>query len=51
MDNKTLNGVKCIVTSCFYNKGGNKCMADQILVEPKNAQTSDDTDCSTFRPK
>jgi hypothetical protein len=48
--NKPLEGVKCIVTTCAYNKDGNKCTAESILVEPKHAHTSDDTDCSTFKP-
>ena len=47
---KPLDGVKCIVSSCSYNKDGNKCTASSILVEPKNANTSEDTDCSTFKP-
>lgn len=51
MENKEkLDGVNCIVTSCVYNQEGKDCTAKSILVEPKNANTSDDTDCSTFRP-
>lgn len=48
--NRELAGVKCVVDSCEYNKDGSKCVAKEILVEPKNAKSSDDTDCSTFRP-
>ena len=47
---RTLAGVKCVVNSCTYNKEGRECTAKEILVEPKNAKSSDDTDCSTFRP-
>lgn len=47
---EALDGVKCVVQSCVYNKEGRECTAKSILVEPKNANTSDDTDCSTFRP-
>ncbi len=51
MENKqTLEGVKCIVNSCQYHQEGNRCSAKSILVEPKNAKSSDDTDCSTFKP-
>lgn len=46
---RALDGVKCVVSSCEYNKDGSKCTASSILVEPKNAKSSDDTDCSTFR--
>ncbi len=49
-NNQTLNGVKCVATNCEYNKDGEKCTAKSILVEPKSARTSDDTDCSTFKP-
>ena len=42
-NNEALDGVKC-------NKAGKECTAKSILVEPKNADSSDDTDCSTFRP-
>ena len=48
--NKPLDRVKCIVSSCEYNKDGNKCTANSILVEPKHANSSEQTDCSTFRP-
>lgn len=50
MENRTLEGVKCVVDSCEYNKDGSMCVAKSILVEPKNAKSSDDTDCSTYRP-
>ncbi len=48
--NEPLEGVKCLVNTCTYNKDGRECVANAILVEPKNATSSNQTDCSTFKP-
>lgn len=44
--------VKCSVDSCNYWKD-NYCHAKSLKVDPmenRNAHTSDDTCCTTFRP-
>lgn len=44
--------IKCSVDSCHYWKS-NCCNADAVEVNPmsgKNANTSDDTCCKTFKP-
>lgn len=45
--------VKCGVDSCHFWKS-NLCHADNLEVNPRgngNARTSDETLCTTFRPK
>lgn len=42
--------IKCQVNTCKYYMAGDYCSADQILVEPKNAINSQETDCATFIP-
>ncbi len=45
--------VLCEVTNCAYWAQGNKCDADKIYVisnEGKEASTSQETDCKTFKP-
>lgn len=44
-------GIKCIVNTCHYYMQGDHCTAQQIEVQPKNASTSNETDCATFRPE
>ncbi len=46
-----LNGVKCVVNTCYYYGEGDCCMASQIEIQPRNARNSHETDCSTFTPK
>lgn len=48
---QSLDGVRCVVDSCYYWGNGDNCMASQIEIEPRNAGNSEDTDCSTFAPK
>ena len=43
-----LSGVKCVVTTCEYNATGNRCVAEAIQIEPKQAHGSKETDCATF---
>ncbi|HZJ76510.1 MAG TPA: DUF1540 domain-containing protein [Oscillospiraceae bacterium] len=44
-------GIKCVVDTCHYYGSGNCCMAEKIQVEPRNAESSEETGCSTFRLK
>ncbi len=48
---KPNEGIKCIVNTCEYYMTGDHCTAEKIVVEPRNASASDDTDCATFAPK
>lgn len=45
-----IEGVKCLVNTCHYHNEGNKCGAGKIEITPKNASTSEETDCNTFIP-
>ncbi|OLS02807.1 DUF1540 domain-containing protein [Tissierella creatinophila] len=51
MHNKdeVIEGVKCIVNNCHYNSEGNKCVAGKIEIAPRNANSSEETDCNTFK--
>lgn len=44
-------GIKCVVNTCHYYMSGDHCSAQQIEVQPKNANTSHETDCATFTPE
>jgi len=44
-------GVKCVVNTCYYYMAGDKCSAEMIEVQPRNASSSDETDCATFIPQ
>lgn len=46
---ETIEGVKCVVSNCHYHSEGNKCSANKIEIAPKNASTSEETDCNTFK--
>lgn len=48
---KPNEGIKCVVNTCEYYMSGDHCSAEKIMVEPRNANHSDDTDCATFAPK
>lgn len=43
-------GIKCVVNTCNYYMSGDHCSAERIEVQPKNASTSNQTDCATFMP-
>ncbi|HBV66745.1 MAG TPA: DUF1540 domain-containing protein [Clostridiales bacterium] len=43
-------GVKCVVNTCHYYATGDYCNAQKIEVQHKNAKTSSETDCATFKP-
>jgi hypothetical protein len=47
---QTLDGVKCIVNTCHYYAAGDLCGASKIEIKPRNASTSEETDCATFKP-
>ncbi|MGR6835338.1 DUF1540 domain-containing protein [Syntrophomonas erecta] len=47
----SLSGVKCVVNSCHYYGHGDTCMASGIEIQPRNARSTQDTDCATFIPK
>lgn len=51
--NKTdepLDGVKCVVNTCHYHVLGDQCSATKIEIQPRNASSTEETDCATFRP-
>lgn len=43
-------GVKCVVNTCHYYIQGDHCSAQKIEVQSKDAKTSQETDCATFKP-
>lgn len=46
--NKPNTGIKCIVNSCYYYMSGDSCFAEKIEVQPRNADNTHETNCSTF---
>jgi hypothetical protein len=44
-------GIKCRVDSCHYYMEGDHCCADMIEVQPKDAMSTQETDCATFLPE
>lgn len=40
--------IKCVVNTCYYHMNGDYCAAEKIEVKPRNAMTSQETDCATF---
>lgn len=47
--NNITEGVKCIVNTCHYYKSGDQCTAGKIEIQPRNATSSEETDCGTFK--
>lgn len=45
-----LDGVKCLVSDCYYHTGSSGCSAQKIEISPQHADSSDETDCNTFTP-
>lgn len=43
-------GVKCVVNTCHYHHPGDLCSAGTIEIAPRNASSTDETDCNTFTP-
>ena len=46
-----IDGIHCDVENCHYHDGACNCTAGQISVGPNCAHCSDETVCSTFKPK
>lgn len=46
--NQPLSGVKCVVNTCHYYMDGDYCGAAKIEIQPRNARTTQETDCATF---
>ena len=42
-------GIKCVVNSCYYYMPGDKCTAEKIEVQHKDAISNEETDCATFK--
>lgn len=49
--NSPIGRVKCVVDTCEYYESGNYCMAESIEIQPPDAVDTEETDCSTFKPK
>jgi hypothetical protein len=45
-----LSGVKCVVNSCYYHAQGDYCNAAKIEIQPRDASSTQETDCATFVP-
>jgi len=41
-------GIKCEVNTCHYYMDGDHCTAERIEIKPRNASSSEQTDCATF---
>ena len=46
-----IHGVYCDVKTCMYHDSVEHCTAKKISIGPSFASTSNDTICSTFKPK
>ncbi len=44
-------GIKCEVKNCKYYMSGDHCAANQIEIQNKYANNSQQTDCATFIPE
>ncbi|TGE35252.1 DUF1540 domain-containing protein [Desulfosporosinus fructosivorans] len=49
--NRPNEGIKCVVNTCHYYMSGDHCTAEMIEVQPKNAHSTQETDCATFMPE
>lgn len=47
-NDKITQGVSCVVDSCKYHSSGDLCRAGKIEIKPKDATSTDETDCATF---
>ncbi|WP_077368115.1 DUF1540 domain-containing protein [Anaerosalibacter sp. Marseille-P3206] len=45
-----IEGVKCVVNTCKYHASGDYCTASSIEIQPRNASSTEETDCATFYP-
>lgn len=48
---KIIKGITCEVNTCEYHTKNNECAAGNIKVTHMNADTKEETDCSTFKKK
>lgn len=46
--NNPNEGIKCVVNTCHYHMSGDHCAAEKIEIQPRNASSSGETDCTTF---
>jgi hypothetical protein len=46
-----LPGVKCVVNTCTYHHEGDHCNAPKIEILPRDAHSTEETDCGTFASK
>ena len=46
-----IEGIRCNVENCYYHDQETNCTAHEISVGPDCAHCSDETVCSTFKPK
>lgn len=45
------DGIKCSVNSCYFYGAGDCCTANQIEVQPSDAESMEETGCATFSQK
>lgn len=50
-ESTSLQGVKCVVNTCTYYEDGDHCNASKIEIQPRNAASTQETDCATFAPR
>ena len=48
---KRIEGIHCDVENCVYHDGKCECYAGEICVGPKEADSSSETVCATFKPR
>lgn len=48
---KHIKGIKCNVQNCYYHDCETYCTASEIAVGPRNADSSSETLCATFKPR
>ena len=48
---KHIKGITCDVKNCVYHCGESECYAGEICVGPREAKSSANTVCATFKPK
>lgn len=47
---EVIRGVRCVVNTCHYHHPGDLCSAGTIEIAPRNAESTEETDCNTFKP-
>jgi hypothetical protein len=51
VEHNHLPGVKCVVNTCTYHHEGDHCNAPKIEILPRDAHSTEETDCGTFASK